>query len=136
MSSGLGITLYLFFCPIREYILLFMYINVCVCLCEKCRAKERLREGVRGFLDCVRVCACVRAHVGVCGSCCNGRHHADFISVISACQPGALGTGVELFYILLSALNVFNSLNQYSETTQFCRVYSPQQTNLTIHPSS
>lgn len=74
---------------------------MCAFVCKKEREIER--EKFPGV--CVCVCACTR--IGVCNTCCDSRHHADFISVISACQPGALGTSVELFYILLSALNVF-----------------------------
>lgn len=53
------------------------------------------REYVRSYW-CLEYCTCR-----------DSRHHADFISVITACQSGVLGTSVKLFYTLLSALNVF-----------------------------
>lgn len=90
-------------------------------MCVRVRVGER-----RNVLVCMCICT------GVWWiTCCDSRHHADFISVIAACQPGALGTSVKMFYILLSALNVcvFFFLYQYFETTLSCRVYSPQQTN-------
>lgn len=71
-----------------------MYIYVCVSVCETvCVTEENV-------LKCIYICT---GGVPFCDS----RHHADLISIITACQPGALGTGVKLFCILLSALNVF-----------------------------
>lgn len=75
-----------------------VYVYKCVCLSERQNAWERETNGLES--TCTRI--------GVWWStCCDSRHHADLISVITACQPGALGTSVKLFYILLSALNVF-----------------------------
>ena len=99
--------------------------------------------------ECVCVCeGKVCAGIGVWW-CCDGRHHADFISVISCLSArGAPGLRVELLFYTLSssALNMccccccalfFVFLYQYfwDDSTVPCRVYSPpptpQQTNLT-----
>lgn len=98
----------------------YLYVNV------------RMRERGGGVLVCLCICTGVRWI-----TCRDGRHHADLISVIAARQPGALGTSVEVFYILLSALNVcvFFFLYQYFETALSRRVYSPPN-RLILHPFS
>lgn len=92
MRLRLGVKLCLFLS--NQGVHCCVYIYVCVSVCETvCVTEENV-------LKCICICT---GGVPFCDS----RHHADLISVITACQPGALGTSVKLFCILLSALNVF-----------------------------
>lgn len=84
-------------------------VHVYKCVCVLRERRECVRERKKEMAP-----ECTGPRVGVWWStCCDSRHHADLISVITACQPGALGSSVKLFYILLSALNVFFSVSVF-----------------------
>ena len=120
---------------------MYMYINVC----------ER-----RSVCVCVCVCVCEgKVTAGVCARigvwwCCDGRHHADFISVIT-CLSAPGGSGHQsravflhtlvscservlllLLLLLLLCFFLFSCIS-ISETTQLSPAgcTHPQQTNLT-----
>lgn len=94
------------FCPIREYIFVYMYIRKCVW----------------------PRCTCVSVWWSTC---CDNRHHADLISVITACQPGALGTSV--LHTLVCSECVFICI---SILRQHCAAGCIHPNRLTLHPSS